>query len=113
DACVFRPLRTYMREGTGEELFAPPYRSQLDALARESLRDCLAESEGIEPLLQRVAHLFLSQRSRHETALSLTKLGSVVETRLPYLDNEPLPPPMPPPPQRKPDHHIPPHLHHP
>src|SRR5262245_46212783 len=37
---------------------------------------------------QRIAHLFLSQRSRRETALSLVKFGSLVETRLPYLDNE-------------------------
>jgi asparagine synthetase B (glutamine-hydrolysing) len=88
EAWLFRHLRTYMLEGVGKDLFAPPYKDSFDALARESLRGCLAESEGIDPPLQRVAHLFLTQRSRRETALSLAKLGSVVETRLPYLDNE-------------------------
>jgi asparagine synthase (glutamine-hydrolysing) len=88
EAWLFRHLRTYMLEGTGDDLFAPPYRGQLDDLARESLRECLAESEGFEPPQQRIAQLFLAQRSRRETAMSLSKLGSVVETRLPYVDND-------------------------
>src|SRR5262249_20279157 len=32
--------------------------------------------------------MFIDQRLRRETALSLTEFDSVVETRLPYLDNE-------------------------
>jgi asparagine synthase (glutamine-hydrolysing) len=88
EAWLFRHLRTYMLDGTGDDLFAPPYRGQLDALARESLRECLSESEGVGQPQQRIAQLFLAQRSRRETALSLAKLGSVVETRLPYLDND-------------------------
>jgi hypothetical protein len=35
-----------------------------------------------------VWRLFLNMRLRRETAQSLVKFGSVVETRLPYLDNE-------------------------
>jgi asparagine synthase (glutamine-hydrolysing) len=31
--------------------------------------------------------MFLSQRTRRETAMSMVKFGSVVETRLPYVDN--------------------------
>jgi len=42
----------------------------------------------MQPPVQRISHLFLSQRLRRETALSLVKFGSVLETRLPYLDNE-------------------------
>jgi asparagine synthase (glutamine-hydrolysing) len=52
------------------------------------LRSCLDESEGVEPAVQRVSHLFLSQRLRRETALSMMEFGSLVETRLPYLDND-------------------------
>ncbi len=88
EAWLFRRLRTYMLEGVGADLFAAPYQGQLDSLARESLRECLAESDGIEPPQQRIAQLFLAQRSRRETAQSLAKLGSVVETRLPYIDND-------------------------
>jgi asparagine synthase (glutamine-hydrolysing) len=48
----------------------------------------LRESQGIDPPLQRIWHMFISQRLRRETALSMVKFGSLVETRLPYLDNE-------------------------
>jgi asparagine synthase (glutamine-hydrolysing) len=85
---LFRHLQTYMLEGTEGRLFAPAHRAQMADLARESLRDCLAESAGMTPPLHRIWHLFLSQRLRRETALSLMKFGSLVETRLPYLDNE-------------------------
>jgi asparagine synthase (glutamine-hydrolysing) len=83
---LFHHLRSYMLEGVGETLFAPPYRRQVDVLARESLRECLTESEGIGPPVHRIWHLFVSQRLRRETALSMVEFGSVVETRLPYLD---------------------------
>jgi asparagine synthase (glutamine-hydrolysing) len=88
EAWLFGHLRTYMLDGVGEDLFAAPYQGQLDSLARESLRECLSESDGVDAPQQRIAQLFLAQRSRRETAASLAKLGSVVETRLPYLDND-------------------------
>jgi asparagine synthase (glutamine-hydrolysing) len=86
ESWLFGHLRAYMLEGIGESLFAAPYRGQVDALARESLRECLRESEGIEHPVNRISHLFVSQLSRRETALSMLEFGSVVETRLPYLD---------------------------
>jgi asparagine synthase (glutamine-hydrolysing) len=88
EAWLWRHLQTYMLEGTGGRLFAPPYRGQMEELARASLRSCLSASKGIDPPVQRVWHLFLSQRTRRETGMSLVKFGSQVETRLPYLDNE-------------------------
>jgi asparagine synthase (glutamine-hydrolysing) len=57
-------------------------------LARASLEAALSESSSVEPLVHRIWHMFISQRLRRETALSMTEFGSVVETRLPYLDNE-------------------------
>ena len=60
----------------------------MEALARESLATCFKESAGIEPLANRVWHLFLTQRLRRETALSMVEFGSLVETRLPFLDND-------------------------
>ncbi len=83
-----RRLQTYMLEGTEGKLFAAAHRRQMDELARESLRSCLQESVGMAAPAQRIAQLFLSQRSRRETAMSLVKFGSLVETRLPYLDND-------------------------
>jgi asparagine synthase (glutamine-hydrolysing) len=83
-----RRLQAYMLEGTGGELFAPAHRGRMEELARESLRACLRPFRGILPPVQQVGRLFLTMRSRRETALSLVKFGSLVETRLPYLDNE-------------------------
>jgi asparagine synthase (glutamine-hydrolysing) len=85
---LFRHLQTYMLEGTEGRLFAPPHRGRMEDLARESLRCCLQASRGVAPPVNRVWHLFISQRLRRETAMSLVKFGSLVETRLPYLDNE-------------------------
>ena len=85
---LFRHLQTYMLEGTEGRLFAPGVRAEMDGLARDSLRDCLRESDGLTPPVHRIWHLFISQRLRRETAMSLVKFGSLVETRVPYLDNE-------------------------
>src|SRR5262249_30691722 len=88
EAWLARRLRAHMLEENAEPLFAVPYQAQIEGLARESLRNALRESAGIEPSVQRVWHLFVTERLRRETALSMLKFGSVVETRLPYLDND-------------------------
>lgn len=85
---LFRHLQTYMLEGTEGKLFAPAYRATMIELARDSLQSCLRDSAHIEQPLQRIWHLFVTQRLRRETAMSLVKFGSLVETRLPLLDNE-------------------------
>jgi hypothetical protein len=85
---LLRHLRAYMAETDTRSLFASLDSRQIEEHARDSLRSCLRESEGIEPLVHRVWSLFLSQRLRRETALSMVEFGSVVETRLPYLDND-------------------------
>jgi asparagine synthase (glutamine-hydrolysing) len=83
---LWRRLQAYMLDGVEGDLFVPAYQRDLGRLARESLRDCLRESEGVEPPVHRIWHLFISQRLRRETALSMVEFGSVVETRLPYID---------------------------
>src|SRR5262249_2772950 len=85
---LYSHLQTYMLDGTEGSLFASAHRSEMADLARESLRGCLRELQGIDPPLQRIWHLFISQRLRRETAVSMVKFGSLMETRLPYLDNE-------------------------
>jgi asparagine synthase (glutamine-hydrolysing) len=84
---LYRHLQTYMLDGTEGSLFASAHRHEMADLARESLRGCLRELQAIERPLERIWHLFISQRLRRETALSMVKFGSQVETRLPYLDN--------------------------
>jgi len=85
---AFSHLRTYMLEGIDGRLVVGTDRRELEALARDSLRCCLRQSEGISPPVHRIWHLFLAQRLHREVALSLAEFDSVVETRLPYLDNE-------------------------
>jgi asparagine synthase (glutamine-hydrolysing) len=85
---LWRRLQAFMLDGTDGRLFAPAYRGEVEALARESLGDAVAETAGTEPPAHRIWQTFLSQRLRRETAQSLVEFDSVVETRLPYLDNE-------------------------
>jgi hypothetical protein len=69
-------------------LLADTSRQEFEQMSRDSLRACLAESAGVESQLQRIWHLFVSQRLRRETAASLAMFESVVETRVPFLDAE-------------------------
>lgn len=85
---LWRHLQSYMLDGTGGHLFATRFRADVDAMARESLAQALRQTAGIEPFTHRIWQLFLDQRSRRETALSLAEFESVVETRLPYLDHD-------------------------
>jgi len=88
EAWLFRRLRTYMLDAVDGSLFTPAFQGHIDDQARESLQGCFRESEGMQPLLHRVWHMFISQRLRRETAMSMMEFGSVVETRLPFLDND-------------------------
>jgi len=83
---LWRRLQAHMLDGVDGHLFTPAFGTDLTDLARESLRDSLRESAGVEPPVHRIWHLFLSERIRRETGLSMSQFGSVVETRLPYLD---------------------------
>jgi len=85
---LWQHLQSYLLQGTGGRLFASQYRATIEDLARESIRECLQQTEGTEPGVHRIWQVFFEQRSRRETALSLAEFESVVETRLPYLDNE-------------------------
>ena len=77
-----------MLDAVDGPLLAAADTAEVEQLARDSMRHALASSAGVEPALQRVWHLFISERLRRETALSMVEFGSVVETRLPYLDND-------------------------
>jgi asparagine synthase (glutamine-hydrolysing) len=85
---LFRHLQAYLQDGTEGCLFTPAHRGVMADLARESLHSCLQKLRGVHPPVQRVWHLFLDMRLRRETAMSMVKFGSLLETRLPYLDNE-------------------------
>jgi asparagine synthase (glutamine-hydrolysing) len=85
---LWQRLQAYMLDGTDGRLFAPGLRREIQALARTSLDDCFAATADTEPPVHRIWRMFIDQRLRRETAMSLVEFDSVVETRLPYLDNE-------------------------
>jgi hypothetical protein len=85
---LWRRLQAFMLDGTDGRLFAPAIRRDIEALARESLDDCFAATAETDPPAHRIWQMFIDQRLRRETALSLVEFDSVVETRLPYLDND-------------------------
>lgn len=88
ESWLWQHLRAYMLDAVDGPLLAGADTAEVEQLARDSMRHALASSAGVEPALQRVWHLFISERLRRETALSMVEFGSVVETRLPYLDND-------------------------
>ncbi|MBX9789758.1 MAG: hypothetical protein K2Y37_12645 [Pirellulales bacterium] len=85
---LWKHLRAYMLEAVDSPLLAAADTAEVECLARESLHSALEPLSTVDPVLQRVWHLFVSERLRRETALSMVEFGSVVETRLPYLDND-------------------------
>jgi asparagine synthase (glutamine-hydrolysing) len=82
---LWKRMSAYLQQGVEGPLFAKRY-SDGEEAARQSLRTALSETPQAESPAQRIAHLFLDQRVRRETMLSMMKFRSVVEPRLPYLD---------------------------
>jgi asparagine synthase (glutamine-hydrolysing) len=85
---LWRRLQAHMLDGVEGVLFTPAFGTDLVEQARESLRQSMKESEGLMPPVHRIWHLFIAERIRRETGLSMTEFASVVETRLPYLDKD-------------------------
>jgi asparagine synthase (glutamine-hydrolysing) len=88
ESWLWRRLQSHMLDGVQGLLFTPAFGIDLADVARESLRQSMKDSEGIMPPVHRIWLLFLSERIRRETGLSMTEFGSVVETRVPYLDTK-------------------------
>ena len=88
EAWLYQRLRAYMLDGVDTPLFVDMEAGDVDSLAKETLRSALADTADCEPALHRIWKLFITQRLRRETAMSLVKIGSFVETRLPYVDRE-------------------------
>lgn len=84
----FRRLQAHMLDGVDKPLFLGSLQRELASLASSALQRDLDELAEVDSPVQRIWHLFVRQRLRRETVLSLVKFRSVVEPRLPYLDNE-------------------------
>ena len=87
DSWLWRHLSSYMVGAVEGPLFAQGAGgSDVLEQARTALRARLAATRPVTPQVQRVWQLFVGERLRRETALSLQMFRSFVEVRVPYLD---------------------------
>jgi len=87
DAWLWRHLSGYMVGAVEGELFTPSAGgSDVLQQARTALRARVAAARDVTPPVQRVWQLFVGERLRRETALSLQMFRSFAEVRVPYLD---------------------------
>ncbi|MCE9552281.1 MAG: hypothetical protein K8T91_02755 [Planctomycetes bacterium] len=86
EAWLMSRLSGWMLDNVPEPLLCRATPTEIRELAQNTLRSCLAESAGVDPLLHRIWHLFIRQRLARETSVSLAMINSVAETRVPILD---------------------------
>jgi hypothetical protein len=86
-AWLWRHLSGYMVGAVEGPLFAAGVGGE-DVLqqTRADLHSRLAATQSVSPPIQRVWQLFVGERLRRETALSMQMFRSFTEVRLPYLD---------------------------
>jgi asparagine synthase (glutamine-hydrolysing) len=83
---LWKHLTDYMIGGVDAPFFRNGFGARLTDLARESLEERLSAWDDVEPVPERIWRLFVAERLRRETALSLQMFRSFVEVRLPYLE---------------------------
>ncbi len=87
-AWLLKRLSAYMLDGVSQPLFAGEFWDGLAEHARSSLADDIAATAATDIPAQKIWQLFIAQRLRRETVLSLNEFRSIAETRLPILDND-------------------------
>lgn len=81
-------LKSFIFDGLDRPLLRGLSLADMEWTADESLTRALSETDFLESAADRISWLFVSQRLRRETALSMTIFNSVVETRIPFLDRD-------------------------
>jgi len=84
ESWLYEHLSGYMIANVPRELFT----ADLAAAARASLRTALDPCDVFETPIERISHLFLTERLHRETALSMQMFNGFATVRLPYVDNE-------------------------
>jgi asparagine synthase (glutamine-hydrolysing) len=87
-AWLQKQLCAWMLAGVDGPVLRSCSRADFDGLASQSLDEALREVEPVQPLLHKIWALFIGERLRRETALSMLEYGSLMRVRLPYLDND-------------------------
>lgn len=85
---LFRHLQGFMTKALSAPLFAGDLEREAPSIARDALRAALDDGVEVNAPLQRLWRLFVNERLRRETSLSMMEFGSLMDIRLPYLDRE-------------------------
>jgi asparagine synthase (glutamine-hydrolysing) len=86
DDWLWRRLSNYMIGEVDASAFQSGLARGLRESARASIEASARRYAGVEPVAQRIWHLFVRERLHRETALSLHMFRSFVEVRVPFLD---------------------------
>jgi hypothetical protein len=85
---LFERLQSHLTEGVQEQLFQEIEPCEFQQLGKESLRRAIKRTDHFDHPLDRLSQLFLDQRTRRETAVSLVKFSSVADPRVPYCNSD-------------------------
>jgi asparagine synthase (glutamine-hydrolysing) len=83
---LFPRLQRHLTAGLDETILCGVSRGDFESLSRQVLLSALQKISHWDHPVDTISQLFLDQRTRRETAVSLVKFQSVVDCRLPYLD---------------------------
>jgi asparagine synthase (glutamine-hydrolysing) len=83
---LFPRLQSHLTAGVQSPIIRGVSHEEFTQLAHDALREGLTLTRGWDHPIDRISQLFLDQRTHRETAVSLAKIGSVVDVRVPYLD---------------------------
>ena len=80
-------LQSHLTDGVDEPLLRGLSPGEFRDSGQRTLQAALDETDHFDGPLDRLSQLFLDQRTRRETAMSLVKFNSIVDVRVPYLDS--------------------------
>ena len=83
---LWEHLTAYMIGPADERLFVHGFGRRMRDAARGALERALNDWDAIEPVPQRIWRMFVAERLRRETALSLQLFRNFVEVRVPFLE---------------------------
>ena len=83
---LWQHLTDYMIGSLDEAHFEGPFARRLREMARAALERQVSAWDDVQPVPQRLWHLFVAERLRRETAASLQLFRNYVEVRVPFLE---------------------------
>ena len=83
---LWTALQSHLLSGVEEPVLRNMTQQEFCASGRRTLQTALEATKHLDSPLEKISLLFLDQRTRRETAMSISKFDAYVDTRMPYLD---------------------------